>query len=39
MPYIDRDESLSDHISTALLLLRENKLLAELPDGDLHWDA
>ena len=38
VPYLDHDESLSDHITAASNLLRENKLLEALPEGDLHWD-
>ncbi len=39
VPYLDRDESLSDHIGAAAQQLQENKLLAALPDGDLHCDT
>lgn len=38
VPYLDRDESLTDHISAAADLLRQGKLLTSLPGGDLHWD-
>ena len=38
VPYLDRDESLSDYISAAADLLRQGKLLSSLPDGDLHWE-
>jgi histidine ammonia-lyase len=39
VPYLDHDESLTDHITAASALLREGALLAALPDGDLDWDA
>ncbi len=38
VPYLDHDESLSDHITAASNLLRENRLLEALSEGDLHWD-
>ncbi len=38
VPYLDHDESLSDHITAASNLLRENRLLEALPEGDLHWE-
>ena len=39
VPYLDHDESLTDHITAAANLLREGKLLSGLPEGDLQWDG
>jgi len=39
IPYLDHDESLTDHIEAAATLLREGRLLEALPDGDLDWDS
>jgi histidine ammonia-lyase len=39
IPYLDHDESLTDHIEAAATLLRNGRLLDALPDGDLDWDS
>jgi len=39
VPYLDHDESLTDHIEAAADLLRQGRLLEALPDGDLDWDT
>jgi len=39
VPYLDHDESLTDHIEAAATLLRNGRLLEALPNGDLDWDA
>lgn len=38
VPYLDHDEVLTDHLEAAADLLRNGRLLAALPQGDLHWD-
>jgi histidine ammonia-lyase len=38
VPYLDHDESLTDHIEAAATLLRNGSLLDALPDGDLDWE-
>jgi len=38
VPYLDHDESLTDHITAAANLLREGRLLEALPEGDLDWE-
>ena len=39
VPYLDHDESLTDHIEAAATLLRNGRLLESLPDGDLDWES
>ncbi len=38
VPYLDHDESLTDHIEAAANLLKNGRLLEALPDGDLDWE-
>ena len=38
VPYLDHDEVLGDYISAVSDLLREGRLLAALPNGDLVWN-
>jgi len=39
VPYLDHDESLTDHIEAAITLLKNGSLLKALPMGDLDWDS
>lgn len=39
VPYLDHDESLTDHIEAAVKLLKDGSLLQAVPGGDLDWDG
>lgn len=39
VPYLDHDESLTDHITAVADLLRAGRLLGALPGGDFDWDS
>jgi histidine ammonia-lyase len=38
VPYLDHDEALTDYLEATADLLRNGRLLAALPDGDLDWE-